>query len=134
MVSTRLNPPGRRRAAKGSPAKAASRKAPVEQRGNRMVGERIQRFGVPWYRPEDWNRLVALFEDADTLPHHYDDWLISAEMVVHLLSEQGVLAEKVNIDPIEFPKWCASRGLRPNARARMRFAGEVAARRPRWDA
>lgn len=42
---------------------------------------------------------------------------------------RGLIAERVYIDPDEFPRWCAARGLDLDADARMAFASEAVARK-----
>jgi len=88
-------------------------------------------FGLAWYRREDYERLLLIFEDADKLPATYDEWLIGAEKFLERLKSQGVFAVKAVIDPDQFPGWCAVNGHKVDADARKHFASIEAARQSR---
>jgi hypothetical protein len=83
---------------------------------------------MAWYRREDYDRLLSIFEDADKLPANYDKWLASAEKGLKHLKGQGIFTVKVIIDPDQFPGWCAANGHNVDAKARIRFASIEAAR------
>lgn len=83
--------------------------------------------GVAWYTREDWAKLKAIFEDAESLPANYADWLAFAELSLQALKHQGISAYKVYITPDEFTVWCKQRGLRKNALARMQYANAMIA-------
>jgi hypothetical protein len=95
-----------------------------------MVERTIRALGIPWYRRDDWNALLAIFVDAAKLPT-YDKWLRRVEQAEKEFKRQGTIAERVYLDPKEFAGWCAARGLDIDAAARMRFAAEAVARKYR---
>lgn len=92
-----------------------------------MVKERALLIGVAWYTHEDWIKLKTIFEDADSLPATYTDWLAFAELSLQALEHQGIKAYKVYIIPEEFKSWCQERGLRKNALARMQYTNAMIA-------
>ena len=97
-----------------------------------MVERTIRALGIPWYRREDWDALLALFVDAERLlPATYDKWLRRAEQAEKEFKRQGTIAERVYIDPIEFSLWCVDRGTDLDAAARMNFAAEAVDRKYR---
>lgn len=84
--------------------------------------------GMVWYKPENFDRLMALFEDGQKLHRTYEHWLRDAERGRDHFQNLGMRVICVDIDPDEFPKWCSANGMKLNAAARNRFANEVAAR------
>lgn len=90
-----------------------------------MAKKRALTVGVAWYTREDWTKLKAIFEDAESLPASYADWLAFAELSLQALAQQGITAYKVYITPQEFTAWCQEKGLRKNALARMQYANAM---------
>lgn len=82
--------------------------------------------GIPWYRREDWEELRSVLSDTRALPVSYGVWLRAAENVVDQTEKKGYRTIKVHIDPKVFPKWCQSRGLRADAKARRQYANILA--------
>ena len=64
----------------------------------------------------------AIFVDRENIPATYDKWLRRAERTEKEFKRQGTITERVYLDPVEFAGWCATRGRRINAAARMNFA------------
>jgi hypothetical protein len=77
--------------------------------------------GMAWYKPENFNHLREMYEDGNMLQPTYGDWRQTAETAVLAHQVKGVRVVKVNIDPVEFPKWLASKGLRMNAQGRLAY-------------
>jgi hypothetical protein len=75
-----------------------------------------------WYRREDYDRLLTIFEDASHFPRSYDDWLKKAEHGDNLLRKQGKQVVRVVINYDEFTAWCAARKLKINGHTRNMFA------------
>lgn len=89
----------------------------------------LQAVGVAWYRREDYALLKAMFPDGGRLPDAFDDWLQNAEQVRDHLAGEGIKVIQAHIRRDAFPEWCRARGLKPDAKARMRYASEYAAKR-----
>lgn len=81
-------------------------------------------LAMTWYRREDWEELLSVFEDAHLLPPTYDHWLERAEAGRKQYESSGALVEKVYIEPGSFPAWCRKRNLKADAEARTRYANE----------
>ena len=79
-----------------------------------------------WYKEEDYESLLDLFDDAELLPRTFADWLIRAEDKKTEVEAAGDRVIKVFIDPETFPEWCASRNLPKDANSRSQLAIEVA--------
>jgi hypothetical protein len=85
-------------------------------------------IGMSWYCRESYSRILEVMEDADRLPHTYDQWLKSAEAGESKLQRAGHIVVRAVIDPDEFVAWCLARSLKVDAQARMQWAGERALR------
>jgi len=86
----------------------------------------VQAVGMSWYKPENFARLRAMFEDGHKLHRTYDEWLTAAETNKKMLEANGTRVFCVDIDPDEFPKWCTAQGLKLDANARNTYASSVA--------
>lgn len=83
---------------------------------------RVEVVGIPWYKREDYPRLLQIFEDSAKLPVTFDGWLSKAENIAKKFEERGVLVVRAVIDPDTFSAWCASQKLKVDASARTMFA------------
>ncbi len=79
-----------------------------------------------WYKEEDYQNLLALFDDAELLPRTYADWLQRAEEKRAEVEAAGDQVLKVFIDPETFPEWCAKKNMPRDANSRAELALEVA--------
>ena len=91
--------------------------------------QNIKYVGMTWYRREDYEKLRAIFTDANVLPSTFNKWLQLAEKGFSDLTMKGVTVEKVYIDLDSFPTWCRARGLNVDAKARVEFSNGVVARK-----
>ncbi len=82
--------------------------------------------GIAYYRLEDYERVRALMLDGHRLPRTFTEWRHKTEQLEKQLRRAGQVAVKAYLDPDIFIAWCAARGLDVDAKARMRFAAEVA--------
>ncbi|MFT5701421.1 MAG: hypothetical protein ACI8ZB_004315 [Desulforhopalus sp.] len=79
-----------------------------------------------WYKEEDYDSLLAIFDDAELIPPTFVDWLVRAEEKKAEVESAGDQVIKVFIDPETFPEWCDSRNLPKDANSRSTLALEVA--------
>jgi len=91
----------------------------------------IRAVGMVWYRQEDYFKVKTLMSDSRKLPDTYAQWLKQANQGFQQLTAEGLLVEKVYLDPDTFPAWCSERGLNVDAHARMTFANEFVGRKYR---
>lgn len=84
--------------------------------------------GIGWYTRENYPQCLALFDDANSLPATFDDWLAKAEKAEADLRRQGLRVVRVDIDPQTFPAWCKANGFsRLDTRARAQYGSLKAA-------
>ena len=82
---------------------------------------------VPWYREEDYARLLEISADASSLAKTYGQFVSQSERKLKALDTQGLPIERVYIDPDGLRLWCVGKGIDINTRARQQFAVEIAA-------
>jgi hypothetical protein len=87
------------------------------------------KFGIAWFRPEQWSRLLEISEDREDLEETFAEWESLAEEKLRDLRAQGVDAEKITIDLEELLTWCKSQGLSVNASARSQYVAELLRKR-----
>jgi hypothetical protein len=94
-----------------------------------MKPSRQLKFGIAWFRPEQWSRLLEISEDREDLEETVTEWESLAEEKLRDLRAQGLNAEKVIIDVEELLVWCKSRGLSVDATARSQYVAELLRKR-----
>jgi hypothetical protein len=93
-----------------------------------VMGEtKVEITGIAWYRQQDYQRLLEMFEDGHRLPATYEEWLQKADSLFKGMKNRGVAVQRVYLYPDDFAAWCRSRGLNINASARMKYAAAFVA-------
>jgi hypothetical protein len=77
--------------------------------------------GVFWIDEVDYSALLKLFDDSDTFPPAWKQWLTMAEEMEKGLKAYGHPVMRVRIDPVTFPIWCAAHGATPGRLGRKLF-------------
>ncbi|MFN3686119.1 hypothetical protein [Salinarimonas sp.] len=107
---------------------ATLRGATQTEHGAEKAMQKTRAVGIAWYERDDYPRILEIMTDADTLPRTYDAWKKSAEGAERAVKGSGAHVVRAIIEPDKFRAWCLSNGLDVDAKARMRFASETAAR------
>ncbi len=81
---------------------------------------------VAWFTRDTYGAHKAL--DPHGLQPSFEEWLSTAERGGQL-ERQGIVPERIVIDPTEFAVWCRQRGCKIDGRARSEFASFVFAKR-----
>jgi hypothetical protein len=90
------------------------------------MSQQIQAVGMVWFKRENFERLMSMFEDRHKLHRTFDEWLRDSEIGRKVQEAKGVRVVCVDIDPDAFGAWCVGRGLRVNAQSRMDYANLIA--------
>jgi hypothetical protein len=53
---------------------------------------------IPWFRREDWPRLLSIAADRATLPEDYDEWRVKTENLVARSEARGQPLSIVTVD------------------------------------
>ena len=79
-------------------------------------------YGICWFQPEKWDRLLEISSDRDSLESSYSEWRSSAQKSYNEFRDSGAIVKKVNVDPDDLLKWCNANGLSVNGRSRSSYA------------
>jgi hypothetical protein len=90
--------------------------------------QRKRVIGIPWFEAESYGPGRAAMSDGGAMPASYAQWRRDAEALIAEVEEAGHHALKVPIEAKDFVLWCKARNLAPDAKARVRFASQVAFR------
>lgn len=82
-------------------------------------------IGLPWYKAENFVQLRSLFDDSTSIQSTHAEWLKSAEAVTGMFQREGRKTVRIDIDPVEFPRWCAEKGIRLNRASRCAYADHM---------
>lgn len=78
--------------------------------------------GVAWYKPDQWERLLAVSVDKDNLEETYEEWTLEAKRVIKELRRQGLNIVKVDVNIEELIDWCQQKNIPVNGEARSMYA------------
>ena len=85
--------------------------------------------GAYWIDEADYPALLKIFDDGNTMPRSWKEWLKMAEEMERGLKAYGHVVLRVRIDPATFPDWCAAHGTTPGRQARKAFIAAAVAER-----
>jgi hypothetical protein len=83
--------------------------------------------GAYWIDEADYPAMLKLFDDGNKLPRSWAEWRKIAEETEKGLKAYGHVVERVRIDPVIFPDWCAAHDTTPGRQARKLFVAEAIA-------
>ena len=78
-------------------------------------------IGIPWYTQDDWYKMKVLASDRERFHENYEQWLTNTDKSIVLLTNQGKMFERLNIDPIHYSYWCEKKSLQKNKISRTRY-------------
>ena len=74
--------------------------------------------GAYWIDEADYPALLKIFDDGNTLPRTWTEWLKMAEEMERGLKAYGHPVMRVRIDPGTFADWCAENDTSPGREGR----------------
>ncbi|MCF8037698.1 MAG: hypothetical protein K9K79_00130 [Desulfohalobiaceae bacterium] len=81
-------------------------------------------LGVGWYRPEQWELLLAESVDRDELESTHAEWLAQAERSLARIRAAGHKPIKIDIDVEDLIAWCANQEIPLDGNARSQYIAE----------
>ncbi len=78
-------------------------------------------YGIAWFQPEQWNRLLEISVDRNQLEDTHEEWKAHANKTIHDLRAEGKKIKKVGFDLEEFLYWCNSNYKESNSSARAEY-------------
>jgi len=85
----------------------------------------LRAVGAFWIEEADYPAALRVFDDGDSLPRNWSEWLKMAEEMEKGLKAYGHPVMRVRIDPATFPGWCAAHGTTPSRQGRRMFVAEA---------
>lgn len=85
-------------------------------------------IAIPWFNADQWQKLKAVADDADTLDSTYEKWLAGARKFEQQLHEQGMHAHRIMLETDSLQKWCLARKRPLNGDSRADYASALARR------
>ncbi|MBF9195923.1 hypothetical protein [Microvirga terrestris] len=89
-----------------------------------MTNEPVRLIGLPWYRPEHYQRIREMMSDRHNLASTYESWLAAAENNEAVGRATGLQVRRILIEPEAFAGWCAERNVEPDSAARRDYVAE----------
>ena len=89
------------------------------------MNKEIVILGLSWYQPEQWDRLIEISEDRESLDDSYEDWKKNANKTIRDIRSAGKIARKVNINPEDLLAWCNENSLPVNGKSRSEYVTVV---------
>lgn len=96
-----------------------------------LINPKLIPIGLPWCREEDYDAFVPIFEDANNLPKTWKHFIAPSERAEQEFQAAGQAVKRIYINPRTFPDWCKRKGYLVNAKARHKFAAEIAIKEQR---
>jgi len=85
----------------------------------------LRAVGAFWIEEADYPAALRVFDDGDSLPRNWSEWLKMAEEMEKGLKAYGHPVMRVRIDPATFPGWCVAHGTTPGRQGRRMFVAEA---------
>ena len=80
--------------------------------------------GVAWYKRDQWDQLLSVSTDRDTLEKTYDEWITGAQASYKQIEQMGLELQKIEVDINELIQWCQQNCLNIDSSARTSFVLE----------
>jgi hypothetical protein len=80
--------------------------------------------GIAWFRPEQYELLLALAADSDSMANTYEEWLAGVTKTMDDLNQRGIIARRVDVEVRALVAWCQQRGIPLDGTARSTYAAE----------
>ena len=85
------------------------------------MNDPVQIYGISWFQPEQWERLLEISSDRESLDNSYEEWRENANKAIHEFRAQGHIIKKVKLNLEEFLSWCNENKKETNGSARAEY-------------
>jgi len=86
-----------------------------------IMSDPVQVYGISWFQPEQWERLLEVSSDRESLDNSYEEWRENANKAIHEFRAQGQKVKKVKLNLEEFLYWCNENKKETNGSARAEY-------------
>lgn len=100
-------------------------RAKYRRRASTIIGGKV-RYGVPWFEPEEYTRILEIMDYPSDMSRDYDRWRELAENDESRTKGKSIFLVRVVVHPEEFVGWCTSNAVKPDRGALKGFVYERA--------
>ncbi len=79
---------------------------------------------MAWYTREQWELLLQVAADWNSLEPAHEEWLAHAEDAVRILTQSGYRVRTVDVDVAELLAWCKRQKRKVDGESRSDFVEE----------
>jgi len=79
---------------------------------------------LAYYRKKDWNRLIKIITDRESMHKTWQDWHKDFEKTKRDLTNYGFEVVDIVVDLDELTEYCRVRGIKNDGKARSQFVQE----------
>jgi hypothetical protein len=85
--------------------------------------------GIAWIREEDYPTIIGVFEDGHKFEGGWKEWEQRAKELQAEFESQGMIVERVYIDPDTFADWCTRNSVGTGRDGRLKFGADFVAKK-----
>ncbi|MDO1449116.1 hypothetical protein Q0590_26080 [Rhodocytophaga aerolata] len=82
----------------------------------------IKGVNLAYYEKKDWARFLEMIDDKGAMHEKWEDWYKEYQKVKKRLKEEGFAVREVKIDIDELYRYCQTRKIALDGKARSQFA------------
>ncbi|GGK35540.1 hypothetical protein GCM10007962_32440 [Yeosuana aromativorans] len=82
-------------------------------------------INLGYYRKKDWKKLLKIIDDRDAMHDSWEDWHKSYLNTKQSLISNGFTVNDFIVDLDKLKKYCSSRGLKIDGKARSQFISDI---------
>jgi hypothetical protein len=87
-----------------------------------MNSPKYSEVAIAWYRKDQWELLLAVSNDRQSLERTYEEWVVFASKHVRDLESKGFHVHKIEVEVRALTQWCESQGRAVDGEARAEYA------------
>ena len=80
---------------------------------------------LAYYRKKDWRKFLELIDDRESMHDTWKEWHKSYLKAKRGLTSQGLIVNDFVVNLDELKRYCLTKGLRIDGKARSQFVSEI---------
>lgn len=81
-------------------------------------------MNLAYYRKKDWKKFLELIDDRESMHDTWQEWHKSYQKTKLGLTSQGLTVNDYVVDLNELKKYCSTRGMRIDGKARSQYVSD----------
>jgi len=83
------------------------------------------KFGIAWFREDQWPLLKSTASDSEVIEDTYEEWLEHVGKFMKKLRKEGYQPVNIDFDVNEFNEWCQRNMKVPNGDSRAEYTAHL---------